>query len=302
MNLRDLTIARARVVRAAPRRTRARRGARVPSRTRNAEAHRPGPAPGRGAGSGARARFGPVPLAADECRDARGTAFVDNTVRDILYAFRTFQRAPLVAFTIVSTVALGLGLVAVVFTLLNALLFRVDQVPDVHEMFAVERPRTADGERRAFHARAIRRAPRETSVFTDVYASCRRYRHPYRRAHDVGHVRHGQLLPGARRQRRDGTRADASRRRASRGTTGDGPQPPRMGPAVCARPEHSRSRPARQWRHVRDRRRHARGISRSDRRTRRLLGAALDARSRSPDPSRPRSAMSRTSASTSSDA
>src|SRR5688500_17723431 len=64
----------------------------------------------------ARARFGSVALAADECRDARGTAFVDNTIRDIFYAFRTFQRAPLVALTIVSTVSLGLGLVAVAFT------------------------------------------------------------------------------------------------------------------------------------------------------------------------------------------
>ena len=49
------------------------------------------------------------------CRDARGTAFVDDTVRDVLYALRGFTRAPLVAFTIVSTVALGLGLVAVAF-------------------------------------------------------------------------------------------------------------------------------------------------------------------------------------------
>ena len=81
---------------------------------------------------GAKARFGSVPLAADECRDARGTAFIDNTVRDILYAFRTFQRVPLVAFTIVSTVALGLGVVAVVFTFLNTFLFRVDKVPDLH--------------------------------------------------------------------------------------------------------------------------------------------------------------------------
>ena len=62
------------------------------------------------------------------------TAFIDNTVRDILHAPRTFKRAPLVAFTIVPTVALGLGLAAVAFTVLNALLFRVDAVPDVHEM------------------------------------------------------------------------------------------------------------------------------------------------------------------------
>src|SRR5918995_4738157 len=67
------------------------------------------------------ARFGPLPLAADDCRDARGTAFVENTVRDLLYALRTFGRAPLVASTIVSTVAIGLSLVAVAFTMLNAM-------------------------------------------------------------------------------------------------------------------------------------------------------------------------------------
>src|SRR5262245_38506212 len=75
-----------------------------------------------------------------DLRAARRTAFVDDTVRDILYALRGFKRAPLVAFTIVSTVALGLGLVAAVFTVLNALVFRVDAVPAVQEMFAVERP------------------------------------------------------------------------------------------------------------------------------------------------------------------
>ena len=69
------------------------------------------------------ARFGPVPLAADQCRDARGVGFVDDLTRDILYAFRTFRRAPLAALTIVATVALGLGLVAVVFTVYNFLCF-----------------------------------------------------------------------------------------------------------------------------------------------------------------------------------
>jgi predicted permease len=117
----------------------------------------------------AQARFGSVPLAADECRDARGTAFVDNTIGDIFYAFRTFQRAPLVAFTIVSTVALGLGLVAVVFTFLNTFLFRVDVVPDLDEMFAVERPRTGD-DRPRFTRAQYQALRRETSVFTDAYA------------------------------------------------------------------------------------------------------------------------------------
>ena len=101
--------------------------------------------------------------------NTRETSFVENTVRDILYALRTFRRAPLVAFTIVATVALGLGLVAVAFTVLNALVFRVDAVPNVHEMFAVGRPVTSGGERGFTRAQfdALRR---ETSVFTDAYA------------------------------------------------------------------------------------------------------------------------------------
>jgi predicted permease len=97
-------------------------------------------------------------------------AFVDNTVRDIFYALRTFRRAPWVSLTIVSTVALGLGLVAVVFTILNTVLFRVDQVADVHEMFAVERPRTSDDGRQRFTRAQFDALRRETNVFTDAYA------------------------------------------------------------------------------------------------------------------------------------
>lgn len=101
--------------------------------------------------------------------DARGATVVDDTARDILYALRTFKRAPLVTFTIVSTVALGLGLVAAAFTMLNALLFRVDAVPDVHEMFAVGRPHTS-GVARPFTRAQFDALRRETNVFTDAYA------------------------------------------------------------------------------------------------------------------------------------
>ena len=98
------------------------------------------------------------------------TRFVDDTIRDILYALRGFKRAPLVAFTIVSTVALGLGLVTVAFTVLNALLFRVDAVPAVHEMFAVVRPPAAVGEPAPFTRDKFDALRRETSLFSDLYA------------------------------------------------------------------------------------------------------------------------------------
>jgi predicted permease len=118
----------------------------------------------------ARARFGSLPLAADECRDARGTAFVEDCVRDILYAFRTFRRAPLAALTIVTTVALGLGLVAVVFTLFNIFMFRVDAVRNPGELFAVERPRDADGRSVPFTLPQYEALRRETNVFADPFA------------------------------------------------------------------------------------------------------------------------------------
>ena len=98
------------------------------------------------------------------------TAFVDGTIRDILYALRGFRREPLVTLTVVSTVALGLGLVAVAFTFLNTFLFRVDRVPNVDEMFALERPQTSTGERPPFTRAQLDTLRRETSVFTDAYA------------------------------------------------------------------------------------------------------------------------------------
>jgi predicted permease len=119
----------------------------------------------------AHARFGSTALAADQCRDERGTAPVDNTIRDIQYALRTFAKAPLAAFTIVATVAIGLGAVAVLFTILNTLLFRVDQVPDVHEMYAVERPPTTTGDAPPLTRPVFDAMRTETDVFTNAYAA-----------------------------------------------------------------------------------------------------------------------------------
>jgi predicted permease len=122
----------------------------------------------------ARARFGSVPLAADACRDVRGTSGVDDLARDVLYAFRTFRRAPLVALTIVATVALGLGVVTVAFTFYNFAFLRVDAVRNPDELFAIERP-TAPGAETLlrFTRREYEAIRRETNVFSDVFATIR---------------------------------------------------------------------------------------------------------------------------------
>ena len=91
----------------------------------------------------AQVRFGSMAAAADECRDERSAPWIDHLVRDLLYAWRAARRAPLAALTIVTTVGLGLGLVAAVYTILNALIFKVDEVRDPRELFAVERVESA---------------------------------------------------------------------------------------------------------------------------------------------------------------
>ena len=134
-----------------------------------------------------------MPLAADQCRDARGTAFVDDLARDILYAFRTFRRAPLAALTIVATVALGLGLVAVVFTVYNFFFLRVDAVRSPGELFAVERPTGARrGCSAAVHAGGIRGvAPRDQRLHR-----CLRDAAPMSGARIEGRPRDSALVTG----------------------------------------------------------------------------------------------------------
>ena len=83
---------------------------------------------------------------------------------------RSFRRAPLAALTIVATVGLGLGLVAVVFTIFNAFVFRVDEVRNPYELFAVERQRSANAEPAAFTRPQYEALIRETAVFSDAFA------------------------------------------------------------------------------------------------------------------------------------
>jgi predicted permease len=115
--------------------------------------------------------FGAVEPTKEACRDARGTALVDSVVRDVRYTWRSFHRAPLVALTIVTTVGLGLGLVAVVFTILNAFVFRADEVRNPHELFAVERRQSANAEPEGFTRPQYDALVRETGIFSEAFAS-----------------------------------------------------------------------------------------------------------------------------------
>jgi putative ABC transport system permease protein len=101
----------------------------------------------------------------------RATAILDNLARDLRYAGRSLLRAPLAAVTIVLTVGLGLGLVATVYTILNSMLFRVDEVRNPYELFAVTRQQSAIAQPELFTRPQYEALLRETDVFTDAFAS-----------------------------------------------------------------------------------------------------------------------------------
>ena len=89
------------------------------------------------AGYAARRALGPVALYEEQCRDARGTGWFDNFMRDARYAFRVLGHSPL--FTVVAIVTLGLGIGAntAVFTLVNKLLLRPLPVKDPQQLFSL---------------------------------------------------------------------------------------------------------------------------------------------------------------------
>lgn len=115
--------------------------------------------------------FGAVEPTKEACRDARGTVLLDSVVRDIRVAGRSLRRAPLVVLTIVTTVGLGLGLLASVFTIFTAQIFQVDEVRSPHELFAVERQRSSGSEPESFTRSQYDALVRETDVFSDAFAS-----------------------------------------------------------------------------------------------------------------------------------
>jgi putative ABC transport system permease protein len=72
----------------------------------------------------ARQEFGGMEQVKEDCRDARGTLWLDSTLQDIRFSLRSIRKNAALTITVVATLALGIGVNTAIFSVVNGVLLR----------------------------------------------------------------------------------------------------------------------------------------------------------------------------------
>ena len=81
--------------------------------------------------------MGPMELAKDQCRDARGAMWIQQAIQDVGYALRTMRAAPQFTFVAVLTLALGIGATTALFSVMYAVVVRPLPYPEPNRLVRV---------------------------------------------------------------------------------------------------------------------------------------------------------------------
>lgn len=89
---------------------------------------------------GAAVAFGGEERVLEECRQARGTAWLDDFGRDLQYSLRRLRRTPGFTLLALATLTLGIGANTALFTLVNAVLLQRLPVPHPEQLVMLGDP------------------------------------------------------------------------------------------------------------------------------------------------------------------
>jgi len=118
--------------------------------------------------------FGNVTAAKERFYEANRWMLLEQLVQDLRYAFRNLRQNPGFLFTTVLTLAVGLGLVSVVFTIFNAYVLRPFAVRDPGSLYRLAYV-SPDGGTSIFQWRDYEVIRERHDVFTDVVAQSTRF-------------------------------------------------------------------------------------------------------------------------------
>ena len=93
-----------------------------------------------------RLEFGGIDQVKEDCRDARGIRWFDETCDDLQFAVRTLRRSPGFTAIAILTLALGAGANALIFTLIDSVVLRPLPYPESHQLVSLNSVQ-ADGNR-----------------------------------------------------------------------------------------------------------------------------------------------------------